>query len=436
MIIRIIEKLKENNRYYLIFPLLFILFWTFYALIHENFYLNKLNTYSDFEMFYLAGRQVLINPAELYSIYGYLYFPFFALLMAPISYFIPFWEAHLFFFGIQLILTIYTIFLWNRILKIVLKDKKLIASKYYIHILYIPYFSWFIYAQFYQPQSKMIVFSIFLYCFYILLESKQKDNLSLKKWAYLSFLIGIALSITPHFIFMCLIFVFDDLPFNRIFKNKEAFLYSLKKIGIFVSILLAQNCLLFIFPNLILDVFDPFLSFGHSTHTMNVYYFYGWNFVIDISLLALIYLVLLIIINLIISFSKMDIVRKITYSSVSYLLFCYYGMWDEHINLVFLYLFFFSFLKYEKTILEFIKNNFWLLLGILGILLINVLPLSLETYRYFSFIPDPFRSIIITLRYYPSFILMGICLLYIIKVKDCHNYFKEFGKETILLINR
>ena len=92
-----ILKFKQNL--YLIVPMCCLLLWALYFLINSSF----LPRYQDFRMLYLAGRQVFINPAELYKIKAYYYTPNFAVVFAVSISLLPFSIAYYVFYAINCI---------------------------------------------------------------------------------------------------------------------------------------------------------------------------------------------------------------------------------------------------------------------------------------------------------------------------------------------
>ena len=70
---------------YLIIPIFFFSFWAFHCLHYLNTQkIEELREFwdPDFEVFYNAGKQILKNPAKLYSVPRFLYLPSFAIFFA------------------------------------------------------------------------------------------------------------------------------------------------------------------------------------------------------------------------------------------------------------------------------------------------------------------------------------------------------------------
>ena len=104
--------LSKGNLYLLI-PIICFIVWGLYS---GHFYIG------DYKTFYLAGRQILINPADLYKAPSYVYLPSFAIFFAVTFSLLPFRVSLFAFILFNYIIGVVAILEFNKIL--ILMDVK------------------------------------------------------------------------------------------------------------------------------------------------------------------------------------------------------------------------------------------------------------------------------------------------------------------------
>jgi hypothetical protein len=350
-------KTDKIKKYLIIIPILVILFWASFALFHENFFIGK---DGDFQYFYFAGIRVIQNPSTLYNgDHLYLNLPIFAYSFVIFTIF-PYWEAHLVLWGLNTILGIIFVIELSRILKLLGIEKEITRMVF----LFICVVNWTIYVNFYYPQIKIIVAVIVM--FIIRREIEFRDKRKSKLYYFINYFLMIySLSISPYYIFMWIIIVMDDIGKANLFKRE-----CIIKIVSIIAIFLGQNIILFLFwiyPNLLGEYLNGGFSFFRLFYTDEI-----MDLQIFLSPFSIIFLLILIISNLGISFSNYDLGVKLGLSGVFYLLFNGYGTSVCFISASMVIFLFTIFLEEGDSIIDTLKNNKTHTLGLLILLIFNI----------------------------------------------------------------
>ena len=146
-----LSKIKENA--YFLIPCICIGAW---ALSYIIFYF-RLSW--DFEVFYYAGKQIQINPGELYGENPILYSPCFPFLFSISISLLPITQAYYVWYIINFISSVLLLREFNKILILLNFKQKLHRFLFLI----IMANGWLIYRQFFLNQSKFFMGAIFFF---------------------------------------------------------------------------------------------------------------------------------------------------------------------------------------------------------------------------------------------------------------------------------
>jgi len=359
----IILELKKNI--YLIIPIICIPIWASLVLISTQInpdYAGFL--YWDYSIWYGAGRQIFRDPTKLYDYnygydIGYTWTPCWASLFAISLSLIPYIIGYFLLYILNVISGMLMIREYNRILILANIRKK---SHRFIFLIIISN-GFIIFNVFIQNQNKLM---IGFFIFYILrreLEcriSKIEKNLKyyLINYGLFVFVLGMA----PYFIFLLLIYLFEEIRLKKLVKKGSIKIYS-----IVIVMFLLQNILFFIYPILIVKFLEGF----YKNTNFFIFYLYEWlrfsdeqttqiNIIFSIFLFTL---TMLLIIN-----KKLRLEQKFAYFSIFAIFFSLFANRILTFLLPLTLLLFLPFLKQELKGKEFIKQNKILLIGLLSVL--------------------------------------------------------------------
>ena len=152
--LRLLLKLKEC--YHLYIPFICIGFWALLYLRQVNFILNQ---YWDLYIFYDSGKQVFINPEDLYEIGNFHYMPSSAVFFAFTISLFPLFIAHYIFYILNYVMALISIKEYNKILELLNVKEKIHRFLFLIIISN----GFFVYRQFYYNQTKFLVLAILLF---------------------------------------------------------------------------------------------------------------------------------------------------------------------------------------------------------------------------------------------------------------------------------
>lgn len=400
----------------LVIPIVLLLIISIYAILHESFFLVKVENgfYEDLQMFYRGGKILLIDPSDIYSVVGYFYSPSFSIFSLLLFYFFPLWEAHFVLWGLNIILGIGLIIELNKIFKLMELNNDL----YRVIFLSIAILSWDVYGQFYFPQAKMIV--AFIIFFVIRREMEFREEKSLKYYIINYSLMSFSLGISPYFIFLYMIIFINDVGRENLLRRS-----SIEKLFLFAIIILAENFLFILYPNLIFDFFDKGLGFSNGEGwNWDIYVFYLRDLELPLGNFRIYFITSYIALSILIGISSYQLKTKVGLFGVVYLLTSSYGTVDEFIPICMVLFLFISFLEQEDRILDGIKKNKLVVIGLIGIILINANPYDPYTlYKYFPILLSPPFVSIMKFRVL-IFVSMMVIPLIILKIKmiDFRNF--------------
>ena len=388
------EKLKK---YSIVIPILTIIFWSIYALIHEGYFIN--HRIDDFGYFYNSSLRLLKNPATLYDDPHFYHLPSFSYAFSFFVLF-PLRESHLILWGINIVFGLLFVLELNKTFKLLGVEK--IVSRSFVILSACA--SWNIYSQFRQPQVKLIVVVILMFVIRRELERKGEE----KSWSYYALnycLMVFSLSIAPYLLFLYAILVVDDIGKSNLFK-KDSLLKILLLIGFFV----AQNFVLFVyFPQLIVDYLGG-VSFVHIFYLVDIQEFFDVSFQFN----SIPFLVSLIVINLYIAISNYDLEVKVGLSGLAYLFFNSYGSSETFIWLTLaLFLFVIAF-EQKETLATTIRENIFVVCGVASVFILNItFQYNITIEKSFPFLFRPPFELIMAMRWVIvlSFILASLVLV-------------------------
>lgn len=415
--IKIVSKIK--NEFHLIIPLLCIsTYLLFYLVYIEKKYIG------DFRTFYLAGKQILLDPKQLYTISGYWYTPCFALLFAlTISQF-PFIISFYIFIFINYIMAVLFILEYNKILIL----KELNEKTYRFMFLIIISNGWFLYLHFFFNQSKLFVAVILLFIIRREIQCRKEErekNLKyyLINYGFLVFAVGIA----PYFIFFILIYIFQDSRFRNLFKANIIKIYGVTILWFFV-----QNFLFILYPSLIIDFLRGFEKPTKLSGINFVFYLREWVILSNyyLTLFTFISILVLSIFTLILIFNyKLHLEEKFSYFAIIYLFIgTYSNFYHVLVLLALILLLFITYLNKQNKGIDFIKKNKILLIGLLSAALLSFMVPENIIFKYLSELQEFPYIIFVNLRYI-IFLSILINTLFIISLNKRNKKTNNIEKE-------
>jgi len=385
-------KIKYNS--YIFIPMICIFFWAIVSLIKDDF--NILGA-SDFPAIYYAAKYIFTKPELVYSdaiVPPYPYTPCIATIFAPIA-LLPLETAHWIYLIITLILSYLLIINFDQILKI-----KHIERKLHRLIFLLAISNGLRYVQLFDYlTSKMWTAFFLIYFLRREIEfrelNKNRDNLKFKfiQWMILIFSIGIS----PQFFFLIFLYLFYNIKFREIFSKKQIKIYFLMIVVFFIQnfmfiiiFLVAPESITFFFggswrgrhmiyrPNLTYEylvenrVRLPADTLSHIFLVLSLYF--------DLSALnydlLLPSLIIMSIITILIHFKKkLSLEEKFGYFAIFSLFFNTMIAPRYYIVLLpFIAILFINKMKDCEKIMEFIKLNSLLLLGLICIVILYFIP--------------------------------------------------------------
>lgn len=142
------NKEKIKDKYYIVFPIISLLFWSIYALIVRDFYQVFI---FDFNCLSSFVKTIQKDPRNLYYTNGYYYSPFYAILFSLTLSNFDIRTALILGFIINIVLSIILIFEFDKLLRLLNIDRI-----YRLIFLLILMNGWKLYSQFYMVQSKIL----------------------------------------------------------------------------------------------------------------------------------------------------------------------------------------------------------------------------------------------------------------------------------------
>jgi len=406
MFLAFINKLK--NWLYLFIPICCILFWAFIALYKDGFTLIPA---ADFPTFYYVAQLIFTQPEQIYflEVQPYTYTPFFATIIAPIA-LLTFEQAHLFYFFLILILTELCLVLFNQILQI-----KNISNKFHRFLYLVALSNGIIFVQMFDTLTGRI-FTAFGLLWFLKREIKfrelNKDTSDLKFIFIQMMILIFAIGMTLQYIFLIFLYLFQKVKFKEIFSKIQ-----IKRYLILIATFFIQNFMIIVIflisPQAIQNLLggswrgerslsisrskltysyiererprDPVDGITIIIYVLSIYYDLS-N--IDINLLYLSVIFMSIITIIINSLKKLTIENKFGLWALLSLFFFTFTQ-DRYfvglLPLISLLFINYDFVKSEK-IIEFVKKNYLILIGLINIILLYSMPPIHYLIRVFPFI--------------------------------------------------
>ena len=400
------SQAKENI--YLIIPMACIVLWAILFLISTFFNPGLSNfefIYFDYKIWYGAGQQIHKDPTKLYSTdYGYdinyTWMPFWAMIFAFSFSLIPYSIGYFTLYTLNILSGILFVREFNKIL--ILYDVK---GKLHRFLFLIIISNGFVILNiFRQNQTKLMVALI---VFYILRREIQYRKGDIEKnfkyhiiiYGLFVFMIGMA----PYFIFLLIIYIFQDIQLKELLKKDNIKIYT-----IIVSMFLVQNILFIIYPILILEFLNGFFKNANFF----IFYLSEWLVFSDIqiTIFNIISTISLVIITIILILNrKLKIEMKFAYFAFIAIFVSLFANRVLSVFLPLILLIFVLFLKQDFEGFEFVKENKFLLIGLISIagIYLNV---NSETIYSFILIVLPILagSILMFIIYLRWLILLSI----------------------------
>ncbi|MFX1322458.1 MAG: hypothetical protein ACFFAQ_12535 [Promethearchaeota archaeon] len=351
-----------RNRFHLIISFSCLTFWLLLFLVWYDF-----NVYHvDFHIFHEAFKKVLSNPKELYDIdisgWGYYYLPSFACFFSFLGFFNLKLAACIFLIT-NYILSIIFILLFNRIMRLMnLKNK-------WNRLLFLLIVSngWIIFDQYRTLQIKLLVSVIFLWIIWREIYYRKEEKERTISFFTLNYILFIfAIGMVPQLIFLFIIYLFHEIKISNLFNRDNILKYL-----IVISIFLIENLLFLIYPELIFDFLKGF-TFNLDENSIRVLFLSDFQFsnqsILIIIRYVMLFMIFMIMLGLIIN-KKILIEWKFSLFCFSFLyldIFRGYGMLQ--ILLPFILFLLIPFVKQEKSIKQFVKENYIIMISIFSII--------------------------------------------------------------------
>jgi len=336
-----IKKELVIENLYLIIPSICIGLWALHFLIFQyQIYNNFIMVQYDFKIIYRCGRQIWINPADLYKTPFY-YFPIWAIALAFTVCLFPFNIASFIFFGFTYFLAVLSIREYNKIL--ILMDVRQKIHRFMFLMIISNGFT--VYRLFAFGQFKYIILVIFLLVIRRELQYRNNELEKDFKYKLINYsLLAFAIAIFPFFILLLLVYIFQEIPFNELFKKE-----NLKEYAIVISVFALENFLFFIYPTLIFEFFGLYQKFNKSL-------FFNIS-----SILMVCTTCVLIYLN-----KTLKIEEQFGYFSLVVIFFSMYARRLFLILFPFVFLFFIPFFNQKEKRVDFLKKNKFFLIGLLS----------------------------------------------------------------------
>jgi len=398
------EEIKENL--YLIIPIICIILWALYALIHFLFF-DQLLTHWDFTERMKVVHTLLTDPANMYHT-DVIYFalPSQILLFVPFV-LVPILVANYIFYSINIFLAIIFVRQFNKIL--ILMD--LNEKKYRFIFLMIISNGFIVYRQFWLNNVKFIVGVILFFLISREIQYRKEKLTKDLKYYWITYgPFALAIGIYPPLIYLLFIFLFQDIRYQDLLKIKSLKIYGI--IGIWFAI---QNFIIFVYPSLILDMFTLYSRYNERWTPILFFYLKEFNLFekpLKIFLIVLTSIIMGIISFLLILNKKLQIEEKFAYFSLFSIFINAYAYQILLIIIPFILLIFVQFLNKQEKVIEFIKKNKILSIGLFGIIGVNfLLEFNYIYYKYLHFLENYPCNIIVSLRWVLFIFMIGFSVL-------------------------
>jgi len=438
MSFKIIDKI--TNSVYILVPMGCILFWAFISLAKDNFTLIHA---ADFDVFYIATRIFFTTPEKVYmgQTYPegahYTYTPFLLILLWPMG-LLTFEQAHWYYFFFILILTELGVVLFNKILIL-----RKVSKKFHRFLYLIAISNGIVYIQMFDILTGRI-FMAFGLLWFLKREIKRRElklemvdnKFIFTQMMILMFFFGTSL----QYIFLVILYVFHNVKLKEdIFSKLQIKRYLLIAISFLI-----QNFMLivifFISPESILNLFgghwrgerslggqitgytyqsllerrprDPVDSITTTIIVMRLYFDLSG---VHISILLISILIMSVITFLIHLHKNLKIEDKF---GIWVLFSLFFFTFTQNRNFIALLplitiLFLNCEIKSDKNMIEFIKKNQLILIGLVCIMILFFLPPIHYLIRVFPFLMNiPISILLFKFTYVFLILSLDLFLLY------------------------
>lgn len=387
---------KFRSSLYLLIPLICIAGWALYYLIRISFVFNQ----KDFLVFYQAGKIIFKDPTNLYTeIERFYYLPNSAIFFAISISLFEFQIASYIFYITNYILSVVILIIFNKILKLMKLEKKIHRFLFLMIISN----GWQIYNQFYHNQSKLFV----LLCLVVVLNREirrveHSENRTFKVNLINLNILIFALGMTPYFIFIIFLYIFQDIKLDELFKRSNIKIYISSLLMFFI-----QNFLFIIFPNLIFDFLEGFtFALDLSNNSLNILYLREFIQLENLIryLIVIISIFLLGVFTIFLIKSKSRLEKKFGYFFLFFLLVDTFKAGLLIISIPFIVLIFVPFLdKSTEDFTKFLSKNFIVLIGLFSIVILCFIPPRFTIFKYFPELIE-----------FPFIIFVNLCYIFIL----------------------
>ncbi|TFF87119.1 MAG: hypothetical protein EU550_03935, partial [Promethearchaeota archaeon] len=267
----------------------------------------------DFRVHYLAGRTIFIDPTKIYDVSGFLYLPIYAVIFSISISLLPYSLAPTVFYIINYIAAVLALVEYNKVLRLMNLEKKIHR---FIFLMVISN-GFFVYNQFFFNQHKYILFLILLFILRRELEFNKDEKIKDLRYNIINYsLFLIAIAIAPYFFYLLLIYMFQDISHDDIFKRENMHIYLLVAL-----LFVAQNFLFLIYPDLIFGFLDGLRHPAERNQKLKLIYLREFVNVSakTITFLGILSNVILFIITLILIYiKKIGLIQKFGYFCIAY----------------------------------------------------------------------------------------------------------------------
>lgn len=268
MDIKILNRLKDNM--YMVIPFSCITFMAFIALIKDGFTLIPA---ADFPTFYYVARFIFTQPDQIYFLeqynsQRYVYTPFFATIIAPMG-LLTFEQAHWFFFFLILIITALCLVLFDRIL--ILKN---VNNKSHRLLILLALSNGIIFVQMFDCLTGRI-FTAFGLIWFLKREIEYRElnkNRKSPKFVFTQMMLLVfAIGMTPPYVFLFILYLFHDVKFKEIINK-----FQIKRYLLVIASFFIQNFMLIVIilinPESIPKLLNETTRRGHLSLPVNSIY--------------------------------------------------------------------------------------------------------------------------------------------------------------------
>ncbi|MFX0139961.1 MAG: hypothetical protein ACFFDN_40340 [Candidatus Hodarchaeota archaeon] len=372
-----------KSELYLLIPIISMLFWSLFYVFKENFDIKSI----DFYLIYKAGRHFLLDPRMLYDpSLRMFHLPVFVMFIAFGFCFLPFSIAEYLFYAFITIVAIIFIFEYNKILILMDVNEKLVRFLFLMIISN----GFIVFYQFFMSQYKFIAGLLMFIVLRRELQYTKEGNEKTYNFYFVNYLLfAFVTAIFPVFIFFLLVYLFQNIPLKDIMKYK-----NIKKYLILLLSFAIENFIIFIYPSLILDIFNLFQRHSiaeRASWGFPIFYLKEWEWLNsdDYTSVILISTILIAVITFILGFySNLPIEQKFGYFSLIWIIFSTFAERVLVILIPLLLLLLIPFLNQENNLFDFIKNNFIISIGLLSVLAICFMPDANSIYNYAPFLQE------------------------------------------------